>query len=156
MITTADHLSGLLADLDDANCECNGLTRLVTTTLHWHQIPHSVFKGEVRRKRTDGGPDLVVAPHYWARVGDLVIDYRARMWLGTDVDVPHGVFMAAEFPAVEYAGVEVDLMPLPATLFRFVFNNDGLDFEKLMPGLSAASNTEHGTAGSDGYWFDRP
>jgi hypothetical protein len=133
MIANAEQLSGLLDSLDEANCECDGLTRLVTTVLQWHQIPHTVFKGSVRRKRPDDTPDIVVAPHYWVQVGDLFIDYRARMWLGTDGTVPHGVFVGAEYPTVEYAGEKVGMIALPATLFGLVSNNDGIDFEKLIP-----------------------
>ena len=76
-----DELAGLLDALDEANCECDGLTRLVTTALHWNEIPHSVFKGAVRRKRPGDAPDLVVAPHYWVVVEELwQVQSVKRFW----------------------------------------------------------------------------
>lgn len=144
-----DELAALLDALDEANCECDGLTRLVTTALHWNEIPQSVFKGAVRRKRPGDAPDLVVAPHYWVVVGDLVMDYRAQMWLGTDESVPHGVFAVNAHPLVEYAGEEVGMMALPVSLFRFVCDNDGCDFENLIP--ESMRERHSATANSESY-----
>jgi hypothetical protein len=48
-----------------------------------------------------------MAPHFWIEVpleaALAVVDYRARMWLGDEADILHGVFDAGE-SAVVYDG----------------------------------------------------
>ncbi|HGM5155072.1 TPA: hypothetical protein ACKP0X_003768 [Pseudomonas aeruginosa] len=82
----ACQLASLLADLDSAAVECDGMSRLVATRLHRAGIDYTPFEGSFEFK------GRVVHPHFWIEVGDLVIDYRARMWLRDDPEVAYGVF----------------------------------------------------------------
>lgn len=106
-----DDLRQLLDPLDTAPVECDGMTRLVYTVLAREQIEASVFVGQL----TVGGRS--VAPHYWAEVGQYRIDYRARMWLGLDASVPHGVYRKADTIA-QYHGEQIDIAPLSEALFE--------------------------------------
>lgn len=112
-------LRELLNGLDAAPVECDGMARLITTRLQEHKIDHQVMMGSV----TLNGD--VIPLHYWVMVGDLTIDYRARMWLGDTPLVPHGVFRqdacAARYEgepvhmeALSPALVAIMMMPMPS------------------------------------------
>lgn len=84
-----------LEPIDAMPLECDGATRVISALLQREGLSHTIEVGE-----------LVVAGvgriplHWWIRLGQqrtagaaVVIDYRARMWLGDDSRVPHGVFV---------------------------------------------------------------
>ena len=56
--------------------------------------------------------------HFWIALpnGDY-IDYRARMWLGDNADVPHGIFNPVDYPKVTYSGSSAELEILSPSLF---------------------------------------
>lgn len=112
-------LREILSYLDAAPVECDGMARLITTELQKRQIDHQVMVGTVTLNGN------VIPLHYWVMVGDLTVDYRARIWLGESDLVPHGIFrqdtcaaryqgepieMAALSPAV----VAIMTMPMPS------------------------------------------
>lgn len=101
-------LRDLLDELDAASVECDGMSRLVVTRLHRAGIEHIAFDGMLTVQ------GRVISRHFWVEVGDLVIDYRARMWLGDDPEVPHGVFRK-DAVLGEYRGQPTDMIrPVPA------------------------------------------
>lgn len=110
------NLRRLLDPLDHAAVECDGMARLVCTVLAEHGIEHTAFVGELRLN------ERVVRPHYWIEVGEFLIDYRARMWLGEGGEVPHGVCLKSELSA-QYQGESCDIAPMPPALFRFLSMN---------------------------------
>ncbi|MGO0628474.1 hypothetical protein ACTORR_28265 [Pseudomonas sp. SAR267] len=58
-----------------------------------------------------------VSPHCWIEVGLFRIDYRARMWLGTDPEIPHSVFPLDGRPSSQYTGIKVLIDPLPPSVY---------------------------------------
>lgn len=102
-------LRELLSDLDAAPVECDGMARLITTRLQERGIDHQVMSGSV----TLNGD--VIPLHYWVMVGELTVDYRARMWLGDSPFVPHGIFRQ-DTCAARYEGEPVHMEALPPTL----------------------------------------
>jgi hypothetical protein len=111
-------LRELLNDLDAAPVECDGMVRLITTRLQERGVEHRVMVGSVVLN------DDSIPLHYWVEVGDLTIDYRARMWLGDGPLVPHGIFRqdtcAARYrgeqtpmEALSPAVVSILMMPMP-------------------------------------------
>ncbi len=46
--------------------------------------------------------------HMWlvldTREGSAIVDYRAREWVGSRGDTPHGVFLKRKYPHMVYAG----------------------------------------------------
>jgi hypothetical protein len=92
--------------------ECDGLTRVLHTVLSMADVKHTCFIGRVTLGQED------VAPHFWIQLMDgRLVDYRLRMWLSGD-NLPHGVFSAADYPHVIYAGADIELTPLPRVLLE--------------------------------------
>ncbi|HBP6379065.1 TPA: hypothetical protein L6A07_28240 [Pseudomonas aeruginosa] len=59
--------------------------------------------------------------HFWIQLADgRVIDYRARMWLGDDAGVPHGVFKTGEYPGWHYLGTEITLPVFSPTMIQLL------------------------------------
>lgn len=110
----AQALEDLIKHLECAPVECDGMARLVATVLTQHQIAYQGMAGAITPK----GCDYTI-PHFWVQVGDLVIDYRAQMWLGNGEGIPHGVIKLADF-AEFYQGEPFELSPLSATLFEIM------------------------------------
>jgi hypothetical protein len=104
-------LRELLNDLDAAPVECDGMCRLITTRLQNLGIPHQVMVGSV--SLNDGS----IPHHYWIMVGELTVDYRARMWLGDTPFVPHGIFRQ-DTCAARYEGIEIQMDPLHPIVFN--------------------------------------
>lgn len=109
---TIAELSSLTAYLDDVPVECDVMTRLITTVLQKAGIDHQVMIGKVVH-----GNDSF-EPHYWIDVGDLRIDYRARMWLKGN-NVAHGVFDPSG-QSTQYEGIAVNMYPLSDSLFTIL------------------------------------
>lgn len=94
--------------------ECDGLTRVFTTLLQERDIPHTCMTGTVTFTGTNEGAPV----HFWIDLPDgQRVDYRTRMWLGDQPDVPHGIFNPADFPGVTYNGHSLALEPLSPALF---------------------------------------
>lgn len=108
-----NELRELLNDLDAAGVECDGMARLITTRLQEAGIEHRVMVGEISLN------EQVMTPHFWVEVGDLTVDYRARMWLGDSILVPHGVFRQ-ETCAVRYVGDSVEMDALTPQVFAIL------------------------------------
>lgn len=110
----ADVLRLLLDRYDTASLECDGFINIAHRVLTDAHIPHIVYGGAI----TWGS--RAMQPHFWietipearSRHPILRIDYRARMWLGDDQAVPHGVVAVGAFPEVVYTG-----QPIAAPLF---------------------------------------
>lgn len=112
-------LSAWLLPVDAYPLECDGLTRVISTLLTREAITHAVRVGTVE---IDGAGRIPL--HWWIELPEsIVIDYRARMWLGDTPQTPHGVFKPS--PAQRYVanpradtGPGGPLSPLSGTLFR--------------------------------------
>ncbi len=94
----------LLATYADAPVECDGFVRLAHTALVKADIEHRCFCGSLKRAGVVDGLPV----HLWIELSDgRMIDYRARMWFGSDPTVPHGIFEPSAFPGWVYCGQEV-------------------------------------------------
>lgn len=107
-------LSALLDPLDTAPVECDGMSSLIATLLTKEGIPYKGMAGSIQPAGHSG-----TIPHFWIEVDDLVIDYRARMWLGNNPSIPHGVFTKADH-AQQYQGTPVEINPLPDFIFQML------------------------------------
>lgn len=95
--------------------ECDGLTRVSSQVLRKGGVPHTTWCGQIVYLPTGYG----FAEHRWIELpAGRRIDFRARRWLGEREDVPHGVFVPADFPAVQYSGEPWDVDPLPEFVFQ--------------------------------------
>lgn len=83
-----DCLSGPWLIVDALPLECDGLTRIVSTLMQRDHVVHRVHVGHVEIL----GVGLI--PHHWwiELTSGHLCDLRARMWLGSDDRVPHGIF----------------------------------------------------------------
>lgn len=108
----------LVAPYDHLALECDGMTRLLSTTLRENDIPHRVYQGQLLYLPTQED----ATPHLWIELetdqGTHILDFRALLWhrkkpKGT---VPHGLFQAQHYPDVQYhAAYELQAAPLDAT-----------------------------------------
>jgi hypothetical protein len=88
-MTVESHvLSQWLSPLESASLECDGFTLVASMLLEREGVPHQRRLGRVT---VEGVGDI--AYHYWIELRDgRLCDFKARMWLGDDPGVPHGVF----------------------------------------------------------------
>lgn len=119
-MNTPKDLATLLNPYDKLDLECDGFTRIADYLLTSHDVPHTVKGGTIIHVPTGRG----FSPHFWIETimegQTITVDYRARMWLPDipEIDVPHGVFNANDFPAVRYRGQHVsDWQPTDKTMF---------------------------------------
>ncbi|WP_306555202.1 hypothetical protein [Acidovorax sp.] len=76
--------------LDPLPLECDGLARALSMLLARDGIEHQVHIGALSVAGVGRIPH-----HWWIELeGGEICDARARMWLGADERVPHGVFEA--------------------------------------------------------------
>lgn len=109
-------VQALLDPLDRSPTECDGMTRLCHTLLAQQGIPHTVHFGVCRYQSQK------IQPHYWIDLDEPLqgwrVDYRLRLWLKGETEVPNGVFQPERFPQVQYLGNPVGLELLPEGLFQ--------------------------------------
>lgn len=88
-----------LAALDALRLECDGMTRVISSLLQRDGVAHAAMVG-----RLDVDQVGSIALHHWIELPDgRRIDLRARMWLGNDARVPHGVVPSGH-SAARYCG----------------------------------------------------
>jgi len=98
--------------------ECDGLTRVLIYVLNQMRVKHSVYVGTILY----GGKKMT--PHFWIKLQDgRIIDYRARMWLGDQKEIPHGVFSLKKYPDIVYQGKQIPM------------KTDSLTFNVLVGGM---------------------
>lgn len=91
-------LQSWLDPLNTAHVECDGMSRVISALLARNQVEHTIMAGRL----VDLGPNHCrpelptrSIQHFWIELpSGHLIDYRARMWMGTSA--PHGVFLKGE------------------------------------------------------------
>lgn len=112
-----DLIIKLLEPYIDAPVECDGFTRIAHSVLAEAGITHHCMRGRLVSMSLRGELPL----HFWIQLDDgRLIDYRARMWLGDDAAVPHGVFPTDHYPDWSYQGAEVKLPVFSATMIQLL------------------------------------
>lgn len=116
-MTLTHKVQQLLDPYDSSHTECDGMTRICHTVLTQLGIEHQPMVGTLAvltRKQ-------LIPLHLWIDLPNgYKIDYRARMWLGDEKGVPHGVFHPQHFPVIVYTGAPIQLQPLPPVLFEIL------------------------------------
>lgn len=111
-------IKSLLDQIDYTHTECDGFVRLAKAILDKYQVPHQIMMGSV------SSPKDNISLHFWVEIEGYIADYRAKMWLRNDVDVPHGVFHQPE--GYIYNGESVDIGITTPLLF-FILSGRSLD-----------------------------
>ena len=94
--------------LDALRLECDGMTRVVSSLLQRDGVAHSPMVGNLEVPSVGR-----IAQHYWIELGDgRRIDLRARMWLGDDPRVPHGIVLANHAHS-HFTGRPIHFSPSP-------------------------------------------
>lgn len=84
-----ESLQAWLSKVDAMPLECDGAARVVSALLTREQLAHEVSIGSLA---VEGCGEVPL--HWWVELpGGIIIDFRARMWLGEHPAVPHGVFI---------------------------------------------------------------
>lgn len=114
-------LSAWLGQLDSAPLECDGFTRAASTLLAKYGVEHRVFIGSLAVEGVGG-----INPHFYLQFPDgAICDFRARIWLGDDPAVPHGIFVPSTAQRYE-PEAEITVRPLGRALF---FALSGMELE---------------------------
>lgn len=105
------NMQAWLDHFDKLDLECDGMTRVLSTTLAHQGVDHEVIYGRI--SNTEG----VGVVHYWIQFLDQVIlDLRARMWLGNQA--PHGLFLP-EQTSIRYNAIGVsEDFTLPSFVYQ--------------------------------------
>ena len=116
-------LAEMLPALDALPLECDGLTRAISTLMQRDAVAHSVHVG---RAQIEGVGTIPY--HWWIALPDgRLCDLRARMWLGHDERVPHGLFEPQTHQQYQTQGeVQPASVRLAPALF-YVLTNKPLD-----------------------------
>ena len=94
--------------LDALRLECDGMTRVVSSLLQRDGVAHSPMVGNLEVPSVGR-----IAQHYWIELGDgRRIDLRARMWLGDDLRVPHGI-VPADHAHAHFTGHSIQFSSSP-------------------------------------------
>ncbi|WP_240416690.1 hypothetical protein [Paenibacillus periandrae] len=128
-----ERLASVLKTLDSCQLECDGMTRIISCILQSAEISHIVRVGTLTNVRTS----KTIEPHLWIELQDgTVIDFRAKMWLGNEVDIPHGVFTPEKWTQVGYTGQETTTYPLADSIARLLARINGIDIDALVAQLT--------------------
>ena len=120
-------IKNLLDPYDSSQTECDGMTRICHTILSQHHIEHQPVIGTLQFD------EQKIEPHFWIDLpSEDRIDYRARMWLGNNDRVPHGVFQPDDFPDVIYKGKPVELELLSPIVLKIMTLQFDAKIDKLM------------------------
>ncbi|CCC86229.1 hypothetical protein PPM_p0079 (plasmid) [Paenibacillus polymyxa M1] len=109
------------------------MTRVISFLLSLALIPHSVMVGDLTDIRTKG----TIQPHLWINLPEgMIIDYRARMWLGDGEDIPNGIFDSTQWGQVRYKGRECVPFPVNDAIGHILASTNGIDINKIVSELS--------------------
>lgn len=137
MLTTAE-IAKLTDQYDSLSwLECDGLSQVLHKVLSDAGVAHSFCVGRVVY-RTESGVERLVKVHCWLEIVEsaLIVDYRLRMWLDSQPDVPHGVFNPADYSAIWYVG-EAKEVALPSeAVFRALVDTSEQDYTAILAKLN--------------------
>lgn len=112
-----------LYHLDECPVECEGMTQLISLFLDQEGVPHKKMIGCAQ---TING-NVAVFPHCWIELDNgIVIDFRLRMWLKDNLDIPHGIFRL-EGSGIEYIGGPYDTPTISLELAQMMSDGKILD-----------------------------
>ncbi|MDU8350281.1 hypothetical protein RYA05_00005 [Pseudomonas syringae pv. actinidiae] len=112
-MTSKQWIQNLMSEIESAPVECDGFSALAATVLYKHGIAYQGFVGSL----SAGG--MVIPLHYWIVVGEFLIDYRARMWIGEGPEVPHGVMEYQQVKSM-YSGDPVSIEPASEAVYQLL------------------------------------
>ncbi|WP_052646834.1 hypothetical protein [Paenibacillus terrae] len=128
-----EKLRTALNQLDHCHLECDGMTRVISFLLGLAFIPHSVMIGDITSIRTKS----TIQPHLWIKLPNrMIVDYRARMWLGDGEEIPHGIFDSKQWELVRYKGRECTPFPINDPIGHILAFTNGIDIDKIVADLS--------------------
>lgn len=116
-----EYLTALFDPIQNAELECDGFSRIVSSTLIEAGYSPTLMAGHLTLR------GKAVRPHLWVEIDGWIIDYQVRRWLGNHPWIPHGVFKASETEAV-YSGEQIRAMTIPAGL-RAIMLKSTADFQ---------------------------
>ncbi len=122
------HLDGL--DKELATLECDGLTRVISMILYRSNIPHYISIGKIKS-------EFGVIPHFWITLDDgFFIDYRAKLWLKNENNVPHGIFKDYDESVMNYKGINVNPDKNSVFIGEVLAQSFGLEFQEIVSNIA--------------------
>ncbi len=97
--TALAELDTYVGGLDGLRLECDGMCNVIGLWFDRAGVPFTAHRGIL----TEAAAGRRISTHIWIDLLDgRWLDLRARMWLGDQPHVPHGIFKPADFPQVSY------------------------------------------------------
>lgn len=121
----------VLNELDSCYLECDGLSTVISSLLTAAGVSHKLLIGSVTTVGNVG-----MSPHLWIEVGEYVIDYRLRMWLGEIPSIPHGIFKKSEYSHIRYSGTLRDCYSGGDPIARILCLTTGIEYDNLAQKLN--------------------
>lgn len=122
---------------NQAQVECDGMTRLASHLLHKNGVEHIVAGGVLVDMQRLQDPEVGTeqncgVTHWWLELGfGYIVDFRARMWMGPEAQ--HGVFIPAGGRFEYRAERRGQFNPLPEPLLDLMAGVCVGDWSPLMP-----------------------
>lgn len=113
--------------LDELPLQCDGMTRSLSLLLMRESVKHVIHIGALEVEGVGR-----IALHWWIELpAGQICDARARMWLGVDERVPHGVFEPCA--GVRYVSRAVQLFDYSPLMFWIVTEKSIDEFDLTNP-----------------------
>jgi hypothetical protein len=95
-------LTPYLLRIDRTKAESDGAVLLISDLLTSRKIEHEIFYG-ICNLHLPSGKTRTALPHFWINLPNFErIDIRLRSHFGQEPEIPHGVFLPGDYPAIEY------------------------------------------------------
>lgn len=114
-----DQIIHEITALDSAPVECDGFVRLAVKVLNQHEEDYTVLCGKVSDCH---GTEF--SPHCYIEWGQYIIDFRARLWLGSNAQ--HGFLEKSNYGHL-YAGQAIIINPLPDSVYALMLYQPSKD-----------------------------
>ncbi|HDX8428226.1 TPA: hypothetical protein RQN23_002926 [Aeromonas veronii] len=98
--TEMSELDKWLEKLDALPLECDGMSRVISHLLSKQNIEHEISVGSLQCQSGK------IPLHYWITLGNgTLLDLRARMWLGNNDGIPHGLIKQGEYNYIKKGSI---------------------------------------------------
>lgn len=113
-------LEQIISLYDKFQLECDGMTRVLSYVLSELEVAHVVHTGILT------GPKGSI-PHFWIELDNgNYVDLRCQMWQGVDDTIPHRIFNANDYPAVQYESSRIEQWEVSETIYMILTGETNL------------------------------
>lgn len=108
----SEYLEAWLYQFDPLPLECDGLSRVISALLTKSGVDHKLVLGFLHGAAIEGEATPRRILHWWIEIGEQVVDFRARMWMGDRA--PHGLFHPTALTEFRYEAIGPETRACPS------------------------------------------